>query len=163
MRQVWQLVPLETGRSIAGNVSTVTHSFDAATPADAEFIYDEWDRRTRAHDIDGLVELYLPDATLESPLVPRILDQQSGVLHGHDELRGFFVKGTAGRPNELVRWFRTGQYLFDGRTLIWEYPRQTPEFEQVDLVEVMELVGPRIAHHRIYWGWYGAPLLTRST
>ena len=48
----------------------------------------------RAHDIEGLLELYLPDAMLESPLVPRVLDQTSGVLHGHDELRTFFVSGT---------------------------------------------------------------------
>jgi SnoaL-like domain len=142
-------------------VSFMTSVVEAATPADAQFVYDEWDRRTRAHDIEGLVGLYLPEATLESPLVPRVLDQESGVLHGHDELRRFFVKGTAGRPNELVRWHRTGRYMFDGRTLIWEYPRQGPDFEQVDLVEVMELTGPRIAHHRIYWGWYGTPLLER--
>ena len=63
------------------------------TRADAQFVHDEWDRRTRAHDIEGLLELYLPDATLESPLVPRVLDQTSGVLHGHDELRTFFVRG----------------------------------------------------------------------
>ncbi len=130
-----------------------------ASAADAQFVHDEWDRRTRAHDIDGLLDLYLPDAVLESPLVVRILDQASGVLRGHDELRRFFVKGTAGRPNDLVRWYRTGDYVFDGRTLIWEYPRQAPEWEQVDLVEVMELTGPRIAHHRIYWGWYGTRLL----
>jgi hypothetical protein len=142
-------------------VSTMADALDTATQADAQFVHDEWDRRTQAHDIDGLVDLYVPDATLESPLVPRILDQQSGVLHGHDELRHFFMKGTAGRPNELVRWYRTGRYMFDGCTLIWEYPRQAPEFEQVDLVEVMELAGPRIAHHRIYWGWFGTPLLER--
>lgn len=129
------------------------------TRADAQFVHDEWDRRTREHDIEGLLELYLPDATLESPLVPRILDRPSGVLHGHDELRRFFVKGTQGRPNELVRWYRTGDFMFDNHTLIWEYPRQAPDWEQVDLVEVMELTGPRIAHHRIYWGWYGTPLL----
>ena len=93
--------------------------------------------------------------------MPRILSQASGVLHGHDELRRFFVKGTAGRPNQLVRWYRTGRFMFDGRTLIWEYPRQTPDDEQVDLVEVMELNGHHIAHHRIYWGWYGTPLLER--
>jgi len=29
-------------------------------------------------------------------------DQTSRVLHGHDELRRFFVKGTAGRP---TNWF----------------------------------------------------------
>jgi hypothetical protein len=27
----------------------------------------------------------------------------SGVLHGHDELRTFFVRGSEGRPNDLVR------------------------------------------------------------
>jgi hypothetical protein len=135
------------------------NTFLAATSADAQFVHDEWDLRTRAHDLDGLVELYLPDATLESPLVPRILDQSSGVLRGHDELRQFFALGTEGRPNELVRWYRTGEFMFNGHTLIWEYPRQAPGCEQVDLVEVMELVGPRIARHRIYWGWYGTPLL----
>lgn len=133
-----------------------------ATAADAQFVHDEWDRRTRAHDIDGLVELYLPNATLESPLVPRVLDQRCGVLSGHDELRHFFVLGTRGRPNELVRWYRTGEYMFNGRTLIWEYPRQAPDWEQVDLVEVMELAGRKIAHHRIYWGWCGTPLLHPS-
>jgi hypothetical protein len=95
----------------------------------------------------------------KSPLVLRVLNQTSGVLHGHDELRTFFVRGTEGRPNDLVRWYRTGEFMFDKRTLIWEYPRQAPEWEQVDLVEVMELAGPHIAHHRIYWGWYGTPLL----
>lgn len=84
---------------IALSVCSMTHLLGASSPADAEHIYVEWDRRIRAHDIDGLVELYLPDVTLESPLVPRILDQVRGVLRGHDELRSFFVKGTAGRPN----------------------------------------------------------------
>jgi len=37
-----------------------------ATPTaeDAAFVYHEWDRRTRDHDIDGLLELYLSDAIL---------------------------------------------------------------------------------------------------
>lgn len=44
------------------------------------------------------------------------------------------------RPaNELVRWYRTGEFIFNGRTLIWAYPREAPEWEQVDLVEVMDL------------------------
>jgi hypothetical protein len=137
-------------------------TFQAATTPDAQFVHDEWDRPTRAHDIDGLLDLYLADAILESPLVPVVLDQPSGVLRGHDELRRFFELGTAGRPDDLVRWYRTGQYMFNGHTLIWEYPRQAPEWEQVDLVEVMELTGPRIAGHRIYWGWYGTPLLRRG-
>jgi hypothetical protein len=139
--------------------SGMTDAGSMPTHADARFVHDEWDRRTRAHDIDALLDLYLPDATLESPLVPRVLDQPGGVLRGHDELRRFFVRGTEGRPDDLVRWYRTGDFLFAGRTLMWEYPRQTPDGDQVDLVEVMALAGRRIAHHRIYWGWYGTPLL----
>jgi hypothetical protein len=86
----------------------MTRTRPSAQPADAQFVHDEWDARTRAHDIDGLLDLYLPHAILESPLVARILDQTSGVLLGHSELRPFFVRGTQGRPNELVRWYRTG-------------------------------------------------------
>lgn len=134
-----------------------------ATRADAQFIHDEWDRRTRAHDIDGLVGLYLPDAVFESPLVPRIMDMASGVLTGHDQLREFFERGTRGRPDELVRFYRSGEFLFGAGRLMWEYPRQTPEGDQVDIAEVLDLAGPRIRHHRIYWGWYGTPLLRART
>jgi hypothetical protein len=143
---------------MAPNSVTPTASDD-----DAAFVYHEWDRRTRARDVDALLELYLPDAILETPLIPRILDQQSGVLTGHEQIRPFFRRGTDSRPNELVRWYRTGRYQFDGQTLIWEYPRQTPAGDQVDLTEVMDLRGPQIAHHRIYWGWFGAPLLARPS
>jgi hypothetical protein len=97
-------------------LGSVTHTFQAATTADAQFVHDEWDRRTRAHDIDGLIDLYLADATLEKP-------------------------SCAARAGSAQR---------------------CPEWEQVDLVEVMELAGPRIARHRIYWGWYGTPLLQRA-
>lgn len=50
-----------------------------ASDDDATFIYREWDARTptrtrtrtRAHDIDGLLALYPPGATLDWPLVGR--------------------------------------------------------------------------------------------
>lgn len=29
-------------------------------------------------------------------------------------------------------------------------------------VEVMEIAGGLIQHHRIYWGWFGSGLLVRS-
>lgn len=132
---------------------------DQTTVADARFVHDEWHRRTLAHEIPALVELYLPDAVLESPLVPRIMDRRSGALQGHTELEEFFERGTRGRPDDLVRFHRTGEFLFGGDRLIWEYPRQTAAGEQVDICEVMDLSGPRIRHHRIYWGWFGIPLL----
>lgn len=67
---------------------------DPRTGGDARYIHDEWDRRTRAHDIPGLLDLYAPDATLESPLVPRIMDTDSGVVTGHAQLREFFERCT---------------------------------------------------------------------
>lgn len=129
---------------------------------DAQFIHDEWHRRTRAGDVDALLDLYLPDAVLESPLVPRILDHPSGVLVGREQLRTFFARGTRGRPDESVRFYRSGRYLFDGDRLFWEYPRQTPGGDQVDIAEVLDLAGRRIRRHRIYWGWFGIPLLQRA-
>lgn len=74
--------------------------------------------------VDGLLALYAEDATFESQLVPAILpDAGSGVLSGHEEIHRFLAEGTRRRPNDLVRWYRTGDYLCDGHTLFWEYPR----------------------------------------
>jgi hypothetical protein len=128
----------------------------------AQFVFDEWDRRARTVDVAGLLELYSDDATLESPLVPRILDRPGGVLRGKAELGRFFTEGGRRRPNEFVRWHRNGSYLWDGHTLSWEYLRATPEGDQVDISEVMELTDGRIAAHRIYWGWFGTEMLINN-
>jgi hypothetical protein len=42
------------------------------------------------------------------------------------------------RNSEARQFFRT-PYLTDGRTLVWEYPRETPSGDQMDFVEVMEI------------------------
>ncbi len=126
-----------------------------------ERVHREWHDRAKVRDTEGLLALYATEAVLESPLVPAILDGKSdGVLRGHAELRHFFSEGAARRPNELVRWHRTGEWLTDGRRmLIWEYPRAAPDGDQVDLAEVMEIADGLIQYHRIYWGWKGANLI----
>lgn len=128
-----------------------------ATPQQARFVFDEWHRLITARDGVGLAALYTADAVLESPLAPRVLDSNSGVVHGGDGLEEFISEVTRRRPEEdqLPSLYRTGDFMFDGQTLIWEYPRETPRDDQLDLVEVMELEGPRIRRHRIYWGWRG--------
>ena len=117
-----------------------------------------------ARDTEGLLALYAEKAVLESPLVPAILaGRANGALRGRDEMRRFFEEGARRRPNDLVRWHRTGRWLTDGeRMLVWEYPRAAPDGDQVDLVEVMEVIDRLIQHHRIYWGWFGTALLVRS-
>jgi len=127
-----------------------------------ERIFEQWHLRAMSRDVESLLDLYHPDAVLESPLIPRLLDVASGICRGHDEIRRFFVEGTRRRPNDLVRWHRTGRYFCDGRTVIWEYPRETPDGDQVDLVEVIDFEVEKIRHHRIYWGWFGARLLKRA-
>jgi steroid Delta-isomerase len=132
--------------------------------SDCERIHHEWHMRAKARDSEGLLALYATDAVLESPLVMAILGEHAnGILRGHDELRLFFAEGARRRPNELVRWYRTGTWLTDGeRLLIWEYPRATPDGDQVDILEVMEIADGLIQHHRIYCGWFGSAMLTRS-
>ena len=137
---------------------------NASFLADCERIHREWHQRAKARDTDGLLALYAEDAVLETPLVQAIFDgRPSGTLRGHREIRPFFTEGARRRPNDFVRWHRTGRWLTDGeRLLVWEYPRAAPDGDQVDLVEVMEVADGLIHYHRIYWGWFGTALLTRS-
>ncbi len=139
-------------------------AFAEAFVRDCSRIHAQWHECAKSRDTEALLALYAADATLESPLVQAIFDgRESGILRGHREIRPFFEEGARRRPNALVRWHRSGKWLTDGeRLLVWEYPRQAPDGDQVDIVEVMEIADGLIAHHRIYWGWFGTALLTRS-
>lgn len=131
--------------------------------ADCARVYEQWHEFAKSRDVEKLLSLYAEDAVLESPLVPSILDDvESGVLRGHEQIRRFLIEGTKRRPNHLVRWHRTGRYLTDGANLVWEYPRETPDGDQVDILEFMELRNGKIAAHRIYWGWFGFRLLSHN-
>ena len=132
--------------------------------AACERIHRDWHVRAKARDIEGLLTLYAEDAVLESPLVPAMLDDNDcGVVRGHAALRRFLEAGARSRPIDLVRWYRTDRWLTDGeRLLVWEYPRETPDGDQVEIVEIMEIADGLIQRHRIYWGWLGTGLLRAS-
>jgi hypothetical protein len=127
-----------------------------------ERIYERWHEYARTGDVERLLLLYADDAIFESPLVPVLTDGGLRYCRGHTELRRFLEEGVRRRPNELVRWYRTGEFLSNGRMLMWEYPRRTPEGEQIDICEVMEVEDGKIQVHRIYWGWLGCALLAGS-
>ncbi|KAB0686237.1 nuclear transport factor 2 family protein [Burkholderia territorii] len=131
---------------------------------DAQRIHQEWHAAVVARDLDALMSLYADDAVLETPLIVDALpDHGSGVLHGKAAIGAFFAAGLRNPENKLGRWYRTGLFFSNGRRLIWEYPRETPEGDQVDLVEVMDLRDGLIAHHRVYWGWVGFMALRDAT
>lgn len=125
-----------------------------------ERIYHEWDDALSRLDCEKLLSLYAPDATLESPLVRALLKTDTGVVRGHDELRRLFEELRRTQP-EVRKFHRTG-YFTDGKRLFWEYPRATPQGDQMDFAEVMDIENGLIQRHRVYWGWYGVRVLERD-
>jgi ketosteroid isomerase-like protein len=141
-------------------VSVIDFRKPAMTPADTDAdtrrIHEDWHAAVVARDLDALMSLYADDAVLETPLVVATLPAHgSGVLHGKAAIGAFFAAGLRNPDNPLGRWYRSGLFFSNGRQLVWEYPRATPDGDQVDLVEVMDLRDGVIAHHRVYWGWVG--------
>ena len=131
--------------------------------SEGERIYKLWYAYARKRDGAGLLSLYAPDATLESPVARAVMGGSSGVLHGRSQILAFFQALAKQPTNELVRWYREpDRFLFDGTTLMWEYPRITPNGDQIDILEVMHLTGGLIQHQRVYWGWFGLQYLVQS-
>jgi ketosteroid isomerase-like protein len=133
---------------------------DAAAIRDAERIYHAWDDALGKKDVDAAMRLYAEDVVLESPLVRHVLGTDEGVVRGHENLRAFITKVFERTPS-LRRRYRKG-FFTDGTTLMWEYPRATPDGDQMDFVEVMELDGGLIRRHRVYWGWRGVDVIEKD-
>ncbi|MBK3398203.1 MULTISPECIES: nuclear transport factor 2 family protein [Methylobacterium] len=133
-------------------------SLDAAI----RHIHAQWHDTVVRRDIEGLMALYADDAVFESPLVWAALPEGgTGILKGKIAIRDFFDRGFRSPQNGLGRWYRTGVIFSDGQQLAWEYPRQTPDGDQIDLMEMIDVSGGLIAHHRVYWGWVGVRTLSR--
>ena len=87
-------------------------------------------------------------------------ERQSGLIRGRIAIKTFFEDSLRKFPGDLGQWYRTGTFFANGQQLTWEYPREAPKGEQVDLMEMMEIEHGLIQCHRVYWGWYGVRLLT---
>ncbi len=130
------------------------------TQESMERIYQEWDDALSKLDMKRLIALYAPDVTFESPLVRHLLKTDSGILHGRDEVKRLFDELAKTQPP--TRKFYRKRYFSDGKTLMWEYPRQSPAGDQQDFVEVMEIEDGLIKRHCVYWGWFGMRVLERG-
>lgn len=128
---------------------------------DAEAIHHAWNAALETKDVEGAVKLYAENATLESPLIRYLLRTDVGVLSGREQIRDFLPIVFKHQPKER-RTFRHDVFT-DGQVMMWEYPRKTPDGDQMDFTEVMELRDRLIQHHRVYWGWFGVrTLMTES-
>lgn len=126
----------------------------------ADHIYHAWDEAWAKNDIDDLLALYAEDLVIESPLIPYLLGKEKGICEGKAEFRKLLEIAATRKP--LNRQYYRKNYFTDGKTLIWEYPRLSPEGEQMDFVEVMELKDGLISKHRVYWGWFGFDILKKD-
>lgn len=129
--------------------------------ATAERIYQAWAKAFATKDLEAVLALYAPDATLESPLVNTLLKSDRGVVEGRENLRHFF--DIILRTTPALKDRHRQSFFTDGRTIIWEYPRVTPTGEQTDMAEVMQIENGLIKAHRIYWGWAGSKLLQKDS
>jgi hypothetical protein len=123
-----------------------------ATQQDIERVYRLWDEALGKKDLEAALSLYADDASIESPLVRHLLGTSDGIVQGRQALQNFITKVFQTNPPQRRR-FKQG-FFTDGRVLTWEYPRRSPEGDQMDLVEVMEIEDGLIRRHRVYWGWY---------
>lgn len=134
-----------------------TASVDSDAMRSVERIYGLWNAALGAKDVEAAVALYAEDTQLESPLVRHLLGLERGIVEGRSRLREF-VRVVFERTPPSRRRYRSG-FFTDGRTLIWEYPRATPEGDQMDFVESMEIENGLIRRHCVYWGWFGVKVL----
>ncbi|MBR0724826.1 nuclear transport factor 2 family protein [Bradyrhizobium manausense] len=128
-----------------------------AHQSEAERICKLWDEALGNKDLEASLALYADEASIESPLVQHLMKTPAGIVQGKDNLRVFITRVFQTNPPQRRR-FKQG-FFTDGRIITWEYPRVTPDGEQMELVEIMEIDKGLIRRHRVYWGWYALSLL----
>lgn len=141
-------------------MSENSHKQINSLEANAKKVYETWNSAWSNNDIDGLLALYAENAIIESPLIPYLLEKEQGVCTDKAEFRKLLMIAVNRKPTN--RHYYRKNYFTDGKTLLWEYPRVTPDGEQMDFMEVMELQDGLITHHRVYWGWFGVDILKKN-
>lgn len=126
----------------------------------AHTLYEEWNAALSSKDLPRLLSLYADDIVLESPLIPHLLPQETGILRGKEALQAFAEQVFKHQPKK--RQFHRDSFFTDGYRMMWEYPRLTPNGDQMDFVEVMEINNGVIQKHRVYWGWVGFGVMKRN-
>jgi steroid delta-isomerase len=118
-------------------------------------VFDQWHKRRTALDLEAFAELYAEDAEFESPALIKFFNSGNGTLKGRDQIKAYFAVVFEKLNSSITEFYRTGEYLTNGKTLFWEYPAKTPRGEQADIVEVMEIKDGLITAHRVFWGRTG--------
>jgi hypothetical protein len=121
--------------------------------ATAEAIVRTADAAWSKQDLEGMVGLFSPDATLESPLVQKLMQRPDGVCRGQGEIREvvrtLMQRGTP--------WASHAPPVVRGDTVFVEYKDAGNHPYSVD---VLQLQNGKIQSLRAYLGW--RPLSARA-
>jgi len=117
--------------------------------ADVERALREFDAAWARKDLEGIVGQFAQDASLESPLVARLLKRSDGVLHGRDEIREM-IRALLERG---IPWGKHEAPIIDGNRAAIEFKSAPSEGEQFYSVDIIEVTQGRIQSLRAYSGW----------
>lgn len=113
-------------------------------------------------DVSALVNLYAPDAEIESPLIYEFTGSKIGVLRGRDAFRALYEE-VARSQSTVIRPKHHDDYLARGHRIVWEYQRVTSSGERSEFVESWDFNERyEIQFHRVYWGWSRIASLSRK-
>jgi ketosteroid isomerase-like protein len=118
------------------------------TVEQVEQIIRALDTAASQNDVEGAVAVFAQDATVESPVIPRLLNRKEGVCRGRDEIRDL-VRALMRRR---MPWGRHEPPLIRGSTVAIEYMRASSDSEQFS-VDVIEIRDGKIQSLRAYLGW----------
>jgi hypothetical protein len=110
-------------------------------------IHHAWNDALAVRNVEAITALYADDATIDSPLVRYLLGSDEGICRGRASIRAFIPLVSKHQPEE--RRTHRNPVFTDGHAMMWEYPRETPEGDQMDFTEIMEIRDGFIWRHRV--------------
>jgi ketosteroid isomerase-like protein len=116
----------------------------------------EFDAAWARNDLEGIVALFAEDASLESPLVTRLLKRSDGVLHGRDQIREM----VRALQEQGTPWGKHEGPIIQGNRAALEFRSAPSDGEQFYSVDIIEVKHGKIQSLRAYSGW--RPLAARS-
>lgn len=109
------------------------------------------------NDVEAIVALFSPDATIESYLVSRVFNRPDGVCRGRTEIRELALAlSKRGRP-----WGRHEPPIIRGNTVIVEYTSASSDADKFS-VDIIEVRDGQIQSLRAYAGWRAIMALASS-
>lgn len=100
-------------------------------------------------DEAAILALFAEDASLESPLVPRLLNRSEGVLRGREEIRGM-IRALLERA---IPWGKHEAPIIQGNRAAVEFRSARSDGEQFYSVDLIEFWHGKIQSLRAYSGW----------